>query len=52
VEASCTAYADAPRLEALGCHIASSDEMTGIQALERAAPTKPLRPGCPVLDVN
>ena len=25
----------------------SVDEMTGIQALERAAPTKPLRPGCP-----
>ena len=34
-------------LEALGCHIASSDELTGIQALERAAPTKPMRPGCP-----
>jgi len=34
-------------LEALGCHVASTDEMTGIQALERAAPTKPLRPGCP-----
>jgi transposase len=34
-------------LEALGCHVVSTDEMTGIQALERAAPTKPLRPGCP-----
>jgi transposase len=34
-------------LEALGCHVASSDEMTGIQALERAAPTQPMRPGCP-----
>ncbi len=34
-------------LEALGCHVASTDEMTGIQALERAAPTKPMRPGCP-----
>ena len=34
-------------LEALGCHIASTDEMTGIQALERAAPTLPMRPGCP-----
>ncbi len=43
----CTAYAYAPMLEALGCHIASTDELTGIQALERAAPTKPLRPGCP-----
>ncbi len=34
-------------LEALGCHVISTDEMTGIQALQRAAPTKPLRPGCP-----
>lgn len=34
-------------LEALGCHVAGTDEMTGIQALERAAPTKPMRPGCP-----
>jgi len=32
-------------LEALGCHVVSTDEMTGIQALERAAPTKPARPG-------
>ncbi len=47
VEAICTAYADAPLLEARGCHVASTDEMTGIQALERAAPTKPMRPGCP-----
>jgi len=34
-------------LEALGCHVVGTDEMTGIQALERAAPTKPVRPGCP-----
>lgn len=34
-------------LEALGCHVASTDEMTGIQALERAAPTQPMRPGRP-----
>lgn len=34
-------------LEALGCHVISTDEMTGIQALGRAAPTKPMRPGCP-----
>ena len=47
VEMVCTAYAYAPMLEALGCHVVSTDEMTGIQALERAAPTKPLRPGCP-----
>ncbi len=43
----CTVYAYAPMLEALGCHVVGTDEMTGIQALERAAPTKPLRPGCP-----
>jgi transposase len=47
VETSCTAYAYAPMLEALGCHVASTDELTGIQALERAAPTLPLRPGRP-----
>jgi hypothetical protein len=29
----------------LGVHIVSCDEMTGIQALERIAPTKPMRPG-------
>ena len=34
-------------LEALGCHVVGTDELTGIQALERAAPTKPVRPGCP-----
>ena len=47
METICTAYAYAPMLEALGCHIASTDELTGIQALERAAPPRPMRPGCP-----
>ena len=47
METICTVYAYAPMLEALGCHVVGSDEMTGIQALERAAPTKPMRPGCP-----
>jgi transposase len=47
VETLCTAYAYAPMLEALGCHVVCADEMTGIQALERAAPTKPARPGSP-----
>ncbi len=28
-----------------GVHLVSTDEKTGIQALERAAPTKPMRPG-------
>ena len=29
----------------MGGHIMSTDEMTGIQALERIAPTKPMEPG-------
>jgi len=41
----CAVYAAAPMLEALGIHVLSTDEMTGIQALERAAPTLPMRPG-------
>ena len=32
-------------LETLGIHVVSTDEMTGIQALERAAPTLPMQPG-------
>ncbi len=38
-------YAAAPLLEATGTHVFSTDEMTGIQALERAAPTLPMQPG-------
>ena len=45
VETICTVYAYAPLLHALGGHIISTDEMTGIQALERSAPTQPMRPG-------
>ena len=45
VETVCTLYAYTPLLQALGAPIVSTDEMTGIQALERKAPTKPLRPG-------
>lgn len=41
----CAVYAAAPALEALGIHVLSTDEMTGIQALERAAPTLPMHPG-------
>ena len=37
--------AAAPLLEATGTHVFSTDEMTGIQALERAAPTLPMQPG-------
>lgn len=41
----CDLYACAPLLHALRVHIMSTDEMTGIQALERTAPTQPMRPG-------
>ena len=41
----CDLYAYAPLLQLLGVHIVSTDEMTGIQALERAAPTQPMRAG-------
>ncbi len=45
IEAVCTLYAAAPGIHARGGHVVSTDEMTGIQALERAAPTLPVRPG-------
>jgi transposase len=32
-------------LQAMGAQIVSPDELTGLQALERKAPTKPMRPG-------
>lgn len=41
----CDVYAAAPLLEAAGTRVFSTDEMTGIQALERAAPTLPMQPG-------
>jgi len=47
VETVCTLYAYAPLLHALGGHILSTDELTGVQALERIAPEKPMRPGRP-----
>jgi DDE superfamily endonuclease len=46
VQYVCATYAAAAGLyEKLGTHTVSTDEMTGIQALERIAPTKPVRPG-------
>jgi len=45
VQTVCDAYAQAPTFLAQGGHLVSCDEMTGIQALERAAPILPLRPG-------
>lgn len=41
----CDLYHQAPTLHAQGIHLVSTDEKTGIQALERAAPTKPMQPG-------
>lgn len=41
----CELYAAAPELHHQGVHIVSNDEKTGIQALERAAPTRPMKPG-------
>ncbi len=45
VEQICTLYAATPLLHAFGVHVVSTDELTGIQALERTAPTKPMRSG-------
>jgi transposase len=46
VEAVCACYQQAPRLyAAANTHTVSTDEMTGIQALERVAATLPLQPG-------
>lgn len=41
----CELYEQAPQLHSEGIHLVSTDEKTGIQALERAAPTKPMQPG-------
>jgi transposase len=38
-------YQRAPHLHAQGVHVVSTDEKTGIQANERAHPTRPMRPG-------
>jgi transposase len=46
VEQVCTCYLEAPCLYAeANTHTVCTDEMTGIQALERIAPTQPLKPG-------
>jgi transposase len=44
-QAVCLTYAQSIEGYQQGKHTISVDEMTGIQALERAAPTKPARPG-------
>lgn len=45
----CALYELAPTLHEQGIHVYSCDEKTGIQALERAHPTKPMIPGKPAL---
>jgi DDE superfamily endonuclease len=41
----CATYAEAPARYAAGTHTVSTDEKTGIQALERLHPSLPMRPG-------
>ena len=41
----CTLYRDAPTLAARGERVVSTDELTGVQALERKHPGLPLAPG-------
>jgi len=45
VAAVCALYRAAPALAAAGERVISSDELTGVQALERAYPGLPLAPG-------
>jgi len=45
VAAVCEVYHQAPALAQQGTYVMSTDEKTGIQALERAAPTLPMKPG-------
>lgn len=45
VELICSLYGYARLLHHLGVRVVSCDELTAIQALERAAPTQPMQPG-------
>jgi len=45
----CDLYAAAPRLYQQGSRLVSMDEKTGIQALERKHPSRPMKPGHPEL---
>lgn len=47
VQSVCDTYRDAPALAAQGTHVMSTDEKTGMQALERIHPKKPVRAGTP-----
>ena len=45
VQTVCELYQYAQALHAHGVHVVSTDEKTGIQATERAHPTRPMKPG-------
>jgi transposase len=45
VQALCQTYLNAATLEAHGTHVVSVDEKTGMQAIERIHPSKPVRSG-------
>jgi transposase len=45
IEALCTLYQEAPARAGAGERILATDELTGVQALERKHPGLPLRPG-------
>jgi len=45
VQTICELYQQAPHLHEQGVHVVSTDEKTGIQATERAHPTRPMKPG-------
>lgn len=47
ISAICSVYREAPTLAAQGERIVSTDELTGVQALERTQPSLPLAPGKP-----
>jgi transposase len=49
VKKVCDLYQAAPELHEAGVHLLSSDEKTGIQALERKYPDKPMQPGQVIL---
>lgn len=49
VKVVCDLYEQAPALAEQGTHLMSTDEKTGIQALQRTHPTKPMMPGKPAL---
>ena len=47
VRAVCKVYHQAEELHEQGVYVISTDEKTGIQALERIHPTRPIEPGKP-----